>query len=117
MPHHLDRSPAGIALTFAVAGHEVSAEPRATRLQGHPRTFLRQIGYVPSDWCGERTAKAFLHDTCWHCDECGDWFRSDADMADEDDQPEYGRVCWYCRFDIWKPGEKAVALVPSRRVA
>jgi hypothetical protein len=84
------------------------------RLQGAPRTFLRQLGYVPSDWCGERTVKAFLHDNCWHCDECGDWYRSDADMAEEEDQPEVGRVCWFCRWGIRKPGEMAV--VPLVRV-
>lgn len=77
------------------------------RLQGNARLFLRSLGYEPQWMCGPRTAKGFLHDVAFNCTACGDWFRSSADMAEEDDQPEFERLCHYCRWGLWKPGEAA----------
>lgn len=80
---------------------------KPTHLQGNARQFLKSLGYTPSDWCGPRSAKDLLHDTCWHCTNCDDWFASKSEMAEEEDQPEYGGLCFYCRWNYLKPGEQA----------
>lgn len=63
----------------------------------------------PDGTWGGLSLDDMLHDHGFRCEACEEVFGSQADMAEEIDQPELETVCFWCRWGYAKSGEGRVA--------